>query len=62
MKKRFEINMTKGPLLPELLQFILPLMLSTMLQIAFNAADLIVVGRFGRPHSMAAVGATTVVL
>ena len=57
MKKRFEINMTKGPLLPELLQFILPLMLSTMLQIAFNAADLIVVGRFGRPHSMAAVGA-----
>ena len=57
MKKRYEINMTKGPLLPELLQFILPLMLSSMLQIAFNAADLIVVGRFGRPHSMAAVGA-----
>ena len=44
MKKRYEINMTKGPLLPELLQFILPLMLSSMLQIAFNAADLIVVG------------------
>ena len=42
MKKRYEINMTKGPLLPELLQFILPLMLSSMLQIAFNAADLIV--------------------
>ena len=57
MKKRYEINMTKGPLLPELLQFILPLMLSSMLQIAFNAADLIVVGRVGRPHSMAAVGA-----
>ena len=34
MKKRYEINMTKGPLLPELLQFILPLMLSSMLQIA----------------------------
>lgn len=57
MGKKYEINMTKGPLLPELLQFILPLMLSSMLQIAFNAADLIVVGRFGRPHSMAAVGA-----
>lgn len=57
MKKRYEINMTRGPLLPEMLQFILPLMLSSMLQIAFNAADLIVVGRFGRPHSMAAVGA-----
>lgn len=57
MKKRYEINMTRGPLLPEMLQFVLPLMLSSMLQIAFNAADLIVVGRFGRPHSMAAVGA-----
>ncbi len=57
MKKRYEINMTKGPLLPEMLQFVLPLMISSMLQIAFNAADLIVVGRFGRPHSMAAVGA-----
>lgn len=62
MKKRYEINMTRGPLLPELLQFILPLMLSSMLQIAFNAADLIVVGRFGRPHSMAAVGANGAII
>ena len=56
MHKKYEINMTKGALLPELLQFVLPLMLSSMLQIAFNAADLIVVGRFGRPYAMAAVG------
>ena len=48
--------MTRGPLLPELLQFVLPLMASSLLQLAFNAADLIVVGRFGRPNAMAAVG------
>lgn len=41
MKKRYEINMTKGPLLPELLQFILPLMLSV------HAADRV---QRRRPH------------
>lgn len=56
MKKSHEIHMTRGPLLPELAQFILPLAVSSMLQITFNAADLIVVGRFGRPNAMAAVG------
>ena len=43
-------------MLPKLLRFILPLMLSSLLQLAFNAADLIVVGRFGRPNALAAVG------
>ena len=43
-------------MLPKLLRFILPLMISSMLQLAFNAADLIVVGRFGRPTALAAVG------
>ena len=56
MKSRHEINMTRGPLLSELVRFILPLALSSMLQITFNAADLMVVGRFGRPAAMAAVG------
>lgn len=48
--------MSQGKLMPELLQFILPLMISSLLQLAFNAADLIVVGRFGRPNALAAVG------
>ena len=43
-------------MLPKLCLFILPLMASSMLQLAFNAADLIVVGRFGRPNALAAVG------
>jgi putative MATE family efflux protein len=62
MKKNSEINMTRGPLLPELLQFVLPLTFSSLLQIAFNAADLIVVGHFGRPYAMAAVGANTALI
>ena len=48
--------MTRGPLMPKLIRFALPLMLSGLLQIAFNAADLVVVGRFGRPTALAAVG------
>ena len=43
-------------MLPKLCRFVLPLMASSMLQLAFNAADLIVVGRFGRPNALAAVG------
>ena len=43
-------------MLPKLLRFVLPLTLSSLLQLAFNAADLIVVGRFGRPNALAAVG------
>ena len=54
--KKHEINMTEGRMLPKLIRFVLPLMFSSMLQLAFNAADLIVVGRFGRPNALAAVG------
>ena len=49
-------------MLPKLLQFLLPLMLSSLLQLAFNAADLIVVGRFGRPNALAAVGSNVVLV
>jgi len=48
--------MTRGPLMPKLIRFAIPLMCSGLLQIAFNAADLVVVGRFGRPTALAAVG------
>ena len=48
--------MTEGRMLPKLLRFIVPLTASSLLQLAFNAADLIVVGRFGRPNALAAVG------
>ncbi len=59
MKKAYEIDMCNGPLFSGLLLFALPLMLSGVLQLLFNAADIVVVGRFVGSHAMAAVGATS---
>ena len=55
--KNYEIDMLNGPVMPKLLSFALPLMLSSMLQLTFNAADVIVVGRFEGDAALAAVGA-----
>ena len=55
--KHYEIDMLNGPVMPRLLSFALPLMLSSMLQLTFNAADVIVVGRFEGDAALAAVGA-----
>ena len=57
--KKYEIDMVHGPLAKKILLFAIPLMLSSMLQLMFNAADVIVVGRFAGSQSLAAVGSTT---
>ena len=57
--KKYEIDMCSGPILPKLLKLVLPLMLSSVLQLLFNAADIIVVGNFASENSLAAVGSTT---
>lgn len=59
MKKSYEIDMTSGPLLGKILLFSIPLMLSGILQLLFNAADIIVVGRFAGSGALAAVGSTS---
>ena len=59
MAKNYEIDMTSGAILPKLLKLTLPLMLSSVLQLLFNAADVIVVGNFASENSLAAVGSTT---
>lgn len=59
MNKKHEIDMSVGRMLPKLLAFTIPLMLSGVLQLAFNAADLIVVGRFAGETALAAVGSNT---
>ncbi|MBR6602581.1 MAG: MATE family efflux transporter [Clostridia bacterium] len=51
--------MCNGSILPKLLKLVLPLMLSSVLQLLFNAADIIVVGNFAGENSLAAVGSTT---
>ena len=50
------MDMTEGPLLKKVLFFALPIMLSGILQLVFNAADTIVVGRFAGNEALAAVG------
>ncbi len=59
MKKSYSIDMCNGPILSKILLFALPLMGSGILQLLFNAADVVVVGRFGSENSLAAVGSTT---
>ncbi|MCR5303739.1 MAG: MATE family efflux transporter [Lachnospiraceae bacterium] len=53
------MNMTDGPLLKPILLFAVPLALSNVLQLLFNAADMVVVGRFSGNTALAAVGSTT---
>ncbi|MCM1185343.1 MAG: MATE family efflux transporter [Lachnoclostridium sp.] len=57
--KKYEIDMCNGPLLGKILIFYVPLMLSGVLQLLFNAADIVVVGRYAGSNSLAAVGSTS---
>ena len=58
-KIKHEIDMVNGPILNKMLMFALPVMAASILQLLFNAADIIVVGRFAGDDSLAAVGSTT---
>lgn len=51
-------NMLEGPLFPNIIRFTIPIILTSVLQLLFNAADLVVVGQFCGSVSVAAVGAT----
>ncbi len=53
--KKYEMNMTEGPVLGKILRFSLPLMLTGILQLLYNAADVMVVGQFVGPQALAAV-------
>ena len=57
MAKRNQ-TMLEGPLLPSIIRYTIPIILTSILQLLFNAADLVVVGRFCGSISVAAVGAT----
>ena len=54
-----QLDMTRGPVFKELIIFSVPMILSGVLQLLFNAADVIVVGRFAGDNSLAAVGSTS---
>ena len=59
---KYEIDMCNGTIMGKLISFSLPLMLSSILQLMFNAVDIIVVGRFSSSRALAAVGATTALI
>ena len=52
-------NLTEGPLARQIFRFSVPLMLSNILQVLFNMADIATVGRFVGPHALGSVGSTT---
>ncbi len=58
-KKSYELDMTQGPLFKKIIIFTIPLMLSSMLQLLYNAADIVVVGKFAGDEALAAVGSTS---
>ena len=58
MKKSYAVDMVNGPLLSRILIYAFPLILSGVLQLLFNAADIVVVGKFTGSHALAAVGST----
>lgn len=59
---KYEIDMCNGSIMNKLISFSLPLMLSGILQLMFNAVDVIVVGRFSGSQALAAVGSTTALI
>ena len=61
-KNKYEIDMCSGPIMPKLISFSIPLMLSGILQLMFNAVDIVVVGKFSGSLALAAVGSTTALI
>ncbi len=59
VKNKYEMDMCNGPLLSKIIIYSVPLILSGVLQLLFNAADIVVVGRFAGNHALAAVGSTS---
>jgi len=59
MIKKREVDMLRGSLLKNIILFSIPVMISGILQLLFNACDLIIVGKFAGDNALAAVGSTT---
>lgn len=59
LKKKYEIDMCSGSVFQKMLLFAVPLMCSSILQLLFNAADIVVVGRFAGDNALAAVGSNS---
>ena len=58
-RSKYEVDMCHGPLLKKIIAYSLPLIFTGLLQLLYNAADIIVVGRFASSTALAAVGSTS---
>ena len=58
MNDKYQIDMCRGPLFSKIVLFSVPLIFAGILQLLFNAADMVIVGRFASYESMGAVGST----
>ena len=56
---KFQLDMTKGSIFKNTIRFAIPLILASLLQLLYNAADLVIVSRFAGSDAMASVGATS---
>ena len=59
MNNHRSCSLTEGPLLPAIVRFSIPLVLSNLLQVLFNMSDVAVVGRFAGARALGAVGSTS---
>lgn len=58
-QRSYELNLTEGSILKKIILFTVPVMFTNLLQLMFNTADIVVVGRFSGSDALAAVGATS---
>ncbi|MDO4321114.1 MAG: MATE family efflux transporter [Lachnospiraceae bacterium] len=61
-KQEQTVDMLHGPLAGKIIVFTIPIMISGILQLLFNAADIIVVGRFAGSNALAAVGSNSALI
>jgi len=62
LSKKHDMDMCNGSLFSKILSFALPIIAMSILQLLFNAADMITVGRFSGKEALAAVGATSALI
>lgn len=62
MAKNYELDMTQGSLLKKMILYSIPLMFTSLLQSLYNAADIVVLGRFAGSGALASVGATSSII
>ncbi len=58
-KKKKEVDLLNGPILPKIISYSLVIMATNLMQMLFNTADMIIVGKFAGNECLGAVGATT---